>query len=206
MPAPPTELWYRIDHADPRAVAMADRHYSRQTPGSPEFTRPGNKIVLLHYAPDGSAAALWASQRPDPASGVPRSDGLEAWDCSIFRIEQRTVPASALIRAAVGITASVWGAAPRDGFVTTIDPRHVAPTMRRGKPVYGYCYLMAGWRFLRITSERKLHMVQLPAADIAPLSWVWDRPIFGNVRRRWDRPIDPLQLRLEEATHARAAD
>jgi hypothetical protein len=82
-----------------------------------------------------------------------------------------------------------------DGFVTTVDPRHVAPTMRRGKPVYGYCYIKAGWRFLRITSERQLHMLQLPASEIAAAaSWSWDRPIFGNVRGRWSRQINSAQL------------
>ncbi|MFZ1411690.1 MAG: hypothetical protein WAS07_09550, partial [Micropruina sp.] len=133
---------------------------------------------------------LWASQRPDPASGVPRADGLDAWDCSIFRIEQRTRPASELIIAAVAITVAIWGAAPRDGFVTTVDPRYVAPIIRRSKPVWGYSYLRAGWRFLRITKERKLHMLQLPAAECPrPVAWEWERPIFGNIRRRWNRPV-----------------
>lgn len=188
------QYWVRIDHADPRAVAMADRHYSRQTPGSPEFTRPGHKIVLLHYDAAGAPAALWASQRPDPASGIRRADGLDAWDCALFRVETRTVPASDLIREAVAVTAATWHPLPADGFVTTVDPRYVAPTMRRGNPVYGYCYLKAGWSFLRITSERKLHMLCLPCAAFPdPIAARWDRPQFGNVRKRWPRSVSPLQ-------------
>lgn len=37
--------WKRIDHTDPRALEMADRHYSRQSPGTPEFMASGHKIV-----------------------------------------------------------------------------------------------------------------------------------------------------------------
>ena len=32
---------------DPVGAAMADRHYSRQTPGSPQFMPPGQTIVLI---------------------------------------------------------------------------------------------------------------------------------------------------------------
>jgi hypothetical protein len=198
------QYWQRVGHKDPRAVAMADRHYSRRTPGSPEFTRPGHKIVLLHLLDDGTPAALWASARPAPDSGVTRADGLNAWDCTIFRVEEHTVKASALIHEAVQITASIWAERPAHGFVTTIDPRHVTPIKRRGVDIYGYCYLCAGWQFLKITSRRKLHMLQLAPdrlAALEPISWTWARPLFGNVTKRIYYP--PRQI--EEAAHEQTA-
>ena len=68
-------MWRRTHHTDPQAVALSDRHYSRQHPGSPEFTPPGYKVVLVlpNYR------ALWASHTGDVT--VPRADGLECWSC-----------------------------------------------------------------------------------------------------------------------------
>lgn len=105
-------MWQRLHHMDVRAREMADDHYSRQTPGAREFTRPGNKIVLGHFDAGGVLRAIWASQRPDPGSGVKRADGLDAWDCSIFRRVDGAALASDLIREAVAVTLAIWGAPP----------------------------------------------------------------------------------------------
>lgn len=146
---------------------MADRHYSRQTPGAPEFVGNGHKIVLLHFAPDGTAAAVWASHRPAPGKAV-RPDGRDVWACSLFRVEQRTVAASQLIMEAVAITKGLWGdVMPRDGFYTTINPRKVPPIKRRGREVWGYSYLKAGWEPAGITKERKLLILIYPPEKLA---------------------------------------
>src|SRR5688500_3823663 len=99
--------WTKVHHRDTRARLMADRHYSRQTPGAPEFIGNGQKIVLLQLLPDGTPAALWASHRPAPGKAV-RPDGRDVWACCLFRIEQRTVAASELIREAVAVTKHYW--------------------------------------------------------------------------------------------------
>lgn len=170
--------WERIHHRDTRGVELADRHYSRQTIGAPEYTRPGFKVTLACF--DGPrVTALWASQKPK--DGIERSDGLTAWDCSIFRNES-SERGSDLIRAAVAITLGAWGDPPPDGFVTTVDPYKVAPTMVRGYPVWGWVFYKAGFKFLKITSARKLHMLQLPRVDllrIEPKFVEWEKgPIF----------------------------
>ena len=162
------KYWQRIHHRDYRALMMADRHYSRQHPGSPEFTRPGNKIILMHFTPEGDPSALWASQRPDPSSGIKRADNRHAWDCSLFRIEIPTVYASELIQEAVAITKDIWDdELPSDGFVTTIDRRKVAPMKRRGQDVWGYCYEKAGWVNIGLTKTRKLVLLQLTLLTLA---------------------------------------
>lgn len=39
--------WYRVQRCHPAAVALADRHYSRQTVGATEFMPPGKTLVLV---------------------------------------------------------------------------------------------------------------------------------------------------------------
>jgi hypothetical protein len=146
---------------------MADRHYSRQTPGAPEFVGNGHKIVLMHFTPDGTPAAVWASHRPAPGKAV-RPDGRDVWACSLFRVEHRTVHASELITEAVAITKALWGAVmPKDGFYTTINPRKAPPIRRRGRDVWGYSYLKAGWEPAGITKERKLLIFIYPPDQLA---------------------------------------
>jgi hypothetical protein len=76
--------------------------------------------------------------------------------------------ASTLIRAAVSITWGLWqDVPPRDGFITTVNPRKVAPIQRRGRPLWGYSFLKAGWHLLpEVTKERKLILWQLPLSQL----------------------------------------
>jgi hypothetical protein len=172
--------WTRIHHRDVRARQMADRHYSRRTPGAAEFIPAGHKVVLMHFAADGTPAALWASHRAAPCANLarPRFDGLDVWDCSIFRIEQRTIQASDLIREAVAITRGVWPELPSDGFYTTIDPRHVAPIKRRGVDIWGYSYIKAGWEVMPLRTKAR-NLVQLvlsgsALANVRPITAHWE--------------------------------
>lgn len=69
--------WRQVRRCDPRAVALADRHYSRQTVGAAEALPPGETFVLLTQ----DELAVWgAVHNLDPA-GRPR------WRVSIFRNE-----------------------------------------------------------------------------------------------------------------------
>ena len=39
---------WRLSHrADPEARVLADRHYNRQKPGTPQFVPPGRCLVLV---------------------------------------------------------------------------------------------------------------------------------------------------------------
>lgn len=191
--------WQRIDHTDPRALVMADRHYSRQSPGTPEFMPSGHKIVLMHFAADGTPAALWGMHRPAPGKAV-RADGRDAWACTMFRVEQRTVLASELIKEAVAVACGLWAPRPEDGFYTTINPRKVAPIKRRGQDVWGYCYIKAGWvvEDLR-TTARDLIILSLPKIafdQVVPVHAKVVLPPFGTAWRRWERDTDEAQMVL----------
>ena len=124
--------WEVVTKSDPRARSLADRHYSRRTPGATLFVPPGRSLIL--YRP----GVVWAtiSQRPEWVKHAWK----DAWLCSIFRNESGQL-SSELIRSAVKETETQWGPLPRQRMITFIDVNKVRP-----KPDYGYCFLMAGWK------------------------------------------------------------
>lgn len=62
-----TMPWHHSWCADPRALPLADRHYSRQKPGSNQFVPPGRRCVFLTENADALTVdlagydAYWAS-------------------------------------------------------------------------------------------------------------------------------------------------
>ena len=128
---PDTGAWRRATKFDARGAALADRHYSRRTIGSPQFMPPGRTLVLI--TPEGNA--VWGTHWPDAAL---THDGLDCWRCSIFRNEGPLL-SSTLILEAMQRTADTWPGRPRDGWLTFVARNKVRST----NP--GYCFLMAGW-------------------------------------------------------------
>lgn len=127
------------NRADPQGVRIADNHYSRKKPGTPQFTGNGSTVTLL--APiQGDPLALWVTKWQ---KYVRTEWWLDAWVCSLFR-NQGAGLSSELITEAVAATCAVWGAPPPRGFVTLVDAGKTAA--RRGKRnAPGHCYLKAGW-------------------------------------------------------------
>ena len=127
---------WRISHRfDPAAATIADRHYNRQKVGTPQFVPPGRCLVLLAEGP-----ALWVTSWPRYVKH--RWPG--AWVCSAFRREGGDA-ASQLIRDAVAATRWRWPEIPPLGMVTFLDRDHVRPTKVRGKSVWGWTWLRAGF-------------------------------------------------------------
>lgn len=125
---------WKISHrADPRALPLADRHYNRQKPGTPQFVPPGRCVVLLTEC----ERALWVTSWPRSEYVMHRCPG--AWICSCFRNEGAGL-SSDLIREAVAATRAVFGEPPPEGFVTFVNRNKV-----RRKRDPGRCYLRAGW-------------------------------------------------------------
>lgn len=129
--------WQLSYRADPAALPLADRHYNRQNPGSSQFVPPGRCVVLL--TPEHNA--VWVTSYPYPE--YVKHDWAGAWVNSLFRNESEHW-ASELIIQAIAATRWQWEPPPL-GIVTFIDPRHVRPIMRRGRPVWGYTYRRAGF-------------------------------------------------------------
>ena len=109
-------IWELSDRADPRAVAIADRHYNRQKPGTPQFVPPGKCFVLV------ADQAVWVTSWPFAEYVKHRWPG--AWVNSCFRREGGPL-ASELIRDAVAATRWRWPVIPTLGIVSFIDPDKV---------------------------------------------------------------------------------
>jgi hypothetical protein len=132
-------IWLRTWRADPRAAALADRHYSRRAIGSAQFAPAGRALVLI----TADATAVWVTswQRPEY-----RHDGLDAWVCTMFRNEGAGV-ASDLIADALAVTRHTWGDPPPAGTITYVDPAKVAANRRPGR-----VFERVGFRVVRQTA------------------------------------------------------
>lgn len=142
--------WHVSHRADRRALPIADRHYNRQKPGTPQFVPPGRCVVLLT---DG-ADALWVSSWP--FAEFVKHDWAGAWVCSCFRNESPHL-SSELILEAVAATRTLWPDVPELGMVTFVDPEKV-----RRKRDPGRCYRKAGFRRVGRTKGDLVALQMLP--------------------------------------------
>lgn len=157
---------WRLSHrADPAAAQLADRHYSRQKPGSPQFVPPGRCLVLV--AGVAPIRALWVTSWP--LAEYTKHQWAGAWVCSLFRNEGAGL-SSELIAEAVAVTRWYqqrepnWRAdpVPEQGIVTFVKPGEI----RSRNP--GYCYKRAGWRLCGETQGGLPALQQLPHEMPAP--------------------------------------
>lgn len=131
--------WRRSHRFDPPAVALADRHYNRQKPGSPQFMPPGSCRVLLA----DNAKAVFGLSFPKPE--FVKHAWAGAWICSIFRNEGAGPLASQMIRDALAHMQTEY-AVPQLGCVTFVDPRKVPGILERGERIKGFCFHKAGFK------------------------------------------------------------
>lgn len=152
----PGSPWRRSDRFDPAALGLADRHYNRQKPGSPQFVPPGRCFVLL----TADRTALWVTSWP--FAEYVRHAWPGAWVNSLFRNEGDHL-SSDLIRLAVAHTRAEWPVAPDLGMISFIDAKK---TRRKRDP--GRCYRKAGWSHVGFTKAGLYAFQQLPDRPIAP--------------------------------------
>jgi hypothetical protein len=131
--------WCLSHRADPEAKVLADRHYNRQKPWTPQFVPPGSCLVLLSQC----KRAFWVTSAPK--AEYVKHAWAGAWVCSAFRNEGAGL-ASDLIREAVAITRSHYGEPPTLGMITFVDRRKVKPIMVHGSKTWGRTYKLAGFR------------------------------------------------------------
>jgi hypothetical protein len=149
LPGIEVGTWQVRSKADPAALALFDRHYSRQKPGRGEVGPPGRKLVLVSPC----ERALWCTHWPYAKLAM---DGLDVYRCTVFRNEGAGL-ASELIIDAMAVTLDLWGAPPRDGWATWVDTRKVPGS----NP--GYCFKRAGWTLDREWMHRYLIRLRFPA-------------------------------------------
>jgi hypothetical protein len=143
--------WQRTWRADPRLAALADRHYSRKTPGAAQFAPPGRCLPLITAEGDAGWVTSW------PLLEYTLHGLGDAWVCTLFRNECEHL-SSDLIRAAMAATRAEWGDPPPGGTLTFVDAGKV-----RRKRDPGRCFLCAGFvRLDRLTKDRGLVILHLP--------------------------------------------
>jgi len=126
-------MWHLSHRFDRVALPLANKHYNRQKPNSPQFVPPGRCVVLLTEKRD----ALWVTSWPFAEYVKHQWPG--AWVNSLFRNESRIL-ASQLILEAISATRAIWPNIPPLGLVTFVDPQKIKSTHP------GYCYLCAGFK------------------------------------------------------------
>ena len=141
--------WTITNRADPRAAAIADRHYNRQSIGSPQFVPPGRCLVLLTEKGD----ALWVTSYP--FAEYVKHAWAGAWICSCFRNESAYL-SSRLITEAVTATRWYFGEPPTLGMITFVNTRYTK------SPNPGYCYKLAGFRQVGQTKGGLVALQLLP--------------------------------------------
>jgi hypothetical protein len=167
--------WTLSHRADPHGAAIADRHYNRKRPGTPQFAPPGRALVLRH------ACALWVSSYSLPEYTKHAWPG--AWLNSTFRNEGAGL-SSELITEACAATRATWGEPPTPyGIITFVDPSKV-----RQKRDPGRCYLRAGWERIGATAgghgRSALIVFGLRPEKFPPPSHLWARSSRCSDRRR----------------------
>jgi hypothetical protein len=152
-------VWYVSHRADRRANAVAKRHYTCQSPDSPQFVPPGRCLVLRTADYD----ALWVTSWPFAA--YVRHAWAGALVCSLFRNESAgRYLSSDLIREAVAVTRFTWPDVPALGMVTFVDAGKV-----RRKRDPGRCYRRAGWWVYGETKGGLVALQILPDAMPEPM-------------------------------------
>lgn len=127
-------FWEIVSKRDPRACALADRHYSRRKIGSGQFMPPGQTVVLLTSAAD----AVFGWWRPHPASGIQSMNKLDGWTCTIFRNEGPLLSSDLILDAELVFAEQGLDIGP-DGLLTYVHPRKIRST----NP--GFCFQKAGY-------------------------------------------------------------
>ena len=122
--------WVISRDMNPIAQKLADRHYSRENPGSKKgFIGPGEKIVLL--SSDGKALFAWLRQDPEL-----RLDHIDGVNCTIFRNEG-PVLSSKLILEAEKFAHDRWPGLKLFTYVSKEKVKSQNP---------GWCFMKAGWK------------------------------------------------------------
>lgn len=142
--------WAVSHRFDPQALPLADRHYNRQTVGSPQFVPPGRCLALTTPC----LRALWVTSWP--FAEFTKHAWAGAWVNSLFRNEGAGL-SSELIREAVAATRHKWPAVPAIGMVTFVNAEKV-----RHKRDPGRCYIKAGFHRVGTTKGGLIALQLLP--------------------------------------------
>lgn len=153
-------IWRKANRFDRQGVALADRHYSRQKPGSPQFMPPGSCRVLVANNGKGVFGLSY------PKAEFVKHAWAGAWIVSIFRNEDSGPLASDMIREAMAHMQTEYDV-PELGCVTFVDPKQVPGILEHGERIKGFCFHKAGFKPVGETKKGLLAWQLLPK-DMPP--------------------------------------
>jgi hypothetical protein len=141
-------MWQVVGKMHPVAAALADGHYSRRKPGTPQFMPPGQTLILLRE----DATAVFGWWRPHPASGLKSMNGYDGRTCTIFRNTGRGLSSQLILEAECMLQFS-HDIGP-DGLLTYVFDRKV----RSENP--GYCFKCAGYNAIGRSADGRKTLLQ----------------------------------------------
>lgn len=151
--------WRFSNRADPYAIDIFDRHYSRQKLGG-QVAPPGKCLVLVVDDLEPEGRALWISAAPQAA--YVKHAWAGAWMCTAFRNEGAGL-SSDLILEALAATVDAWGAPPPLGMVSFVDEAKTRRGRSKNSPP-GKCFLDAGFQVVGETVGGLVALQLLPDA------------------------------------------
>jgi len=130
---------------DAEMAQLADKHYSRRTVGARQFLYSGRKIVIRNAAGTILFGWIWPEEKY-------RMDYQMGFNCAIFRNESSRT-SSEVILECEQLAIERWG---KNRMFTYVDPRKI----KSRNP--GYCFKMAGWKFVGLSKDGKHLLVKEP--------------------------------------------
>lgn len=161
-------IWRRSNRFDPKACRLADRHYSRQKPGTNQFMPPGSCKVFLADNAKAVIGFSWPQAQYVKHDWRCGSDGKAPWTVSIFRNEMAGPLASQMITEALALLQTEYGKPPELGCITFVNPKMVPGIMEHGERIKGFCFYKAGFRAVGETKKGLLAWQLLPIQMPAP--------------------------------------
>lgn len=170
LPFTEDDVLYPTWRCDPEMADLADRHYSRQHTGAREFMPIGKTLVLRNQS--GTVLFGWCWNT------VVRYDKQLGYNCVIFRNESQRL-SSKIILEAEDWAVQRWGPNRMFTYVDTAKVKSRNP---------GYCFLMAGWKRVGYSKQRKKLLLAKVDPGNCPYVQVFDKFLSGVVERQCIKP------------------
>lgn len=154
------QYWTRTGKFDRACALLADGHYSRRTPGSPQFMPPG-ETVILRTPGDGEPTAIFGWWRPHPDSGIKAMNGLDGWTCTIFRNVGPVLSSDLILDAEIALYSLGVTCGP-SGLITYVFDRKVQTFDQPGRNASGWCFRKAGYRPAGRSADTKKTLLMKP--------------------------------------------
>ena len=145
--------WEISNKGDTELRRFFELHYTRQTPFSPGWLRPGYNLVLRWGQPCVALFIWWRPKWENGTPGTERKDKLRVLECTVFRRIGGECVASDMIKQAVLMlytkqTSEILHLETAGSITTAITYVSGLCTFKRRSKKHrpGHCFIKAGWK------------------------------------------------------------